>query len=176
MRIGSSQEIREIDRTYIEDYGMPSIVLMENAALKLLKNLDLDKNNLFTIVCGNGNNGGYGLALARLLIANKKDIRVFFIPGKRDISKDCKTNLDILNKLDVKINNIHNKQDIHKLIDSIHNSDIVIDGILGTGLSRDVDGIYLDIIDSINKHSKYIISIDIPSGLNSDTGKVIELY
>ena len=173
MRIGSSQEIKSIDKSCIEQYGIPSIVLMENAALKLLKNIDITKCDKVTIVCGNGNNGGDGLALARLLIANRKEVTVFIIANSNGMSKDCKVNLNVLENLNASIKYIHSSDDIDDLKKCIVNSDIVVDGIFGTGLSRDITGVYKDIIEGINICSKYTIAIDIPSGLNSDTGKVM---
>ncbi|EGO88781.1 hypothetical protein CBCST_03326 [Clostridium botulinum C str. Stockholm] len=72
MEIITAQKMRDIDRFSIENIGIPSMVLMENAALKVLKNIDINVVNSFTIICGNGNNGGDGLALARHLIVLKK--------------------------------------------------------------------------------------------------------
>lgn len=173
MRIGSSQEIKNIDRSCIEQFNIPSIVLMENAALKVLKNIDIKNNNKFIVVCGNGNNGGDGLALARLLLANKKEVRVFILNNSKKMSEDYKTNLKILEKLKIQIKYIHNNEDVNSLRESIVNSDIIIDGILGIGLSRQVTGIYADVINVINNYSKYTIAIDVPSGLNSDTGEIM---
>lgn len=173
MRIGSSQEVRNIDKSCIEQYGIPSMVLMENAALKLLKNIDIETNKKFTIICGSGNNGGDGLALARLLIANRKEVSIFIVATSKEMSKDCKINLNILEQIKASIKYIHNKQEIGNLKECIFNSDIVIDGIFGTGISREITGVYKDVIEGINKWSKYTMAIDVPSGLNSDTGEVM---
>lgn len=173
MRIGSSQEVRNIDKACIEQYGIPSIVLMENAALKLLKNIDVENHEKFTIICGIGNNGGDGFALARLLIANRKEVKVFVVSNSKEMSKDCKINFNILKQLNAYIKNIHSENDIGDLRECISNSDIVIDGIFGTGLTREISGVYKDVVEAINKLSKYTVAIDVPTGLNSDTGKVM---
>lgn len=173
MRIGSSKEIRNIDKSAIEEYGIPSILLMENAALKLFKYLNTDEYECITIVCGNGNNGGDGLALARLLISVDKKIKIFLINSSKKLSNDCKLNFDILIKMGIDINLIKDKEDLTYLKNSISSSNVLIDGIFGTGLSRNITGIYTDVIESINKYAKYIISIDVPSGFNSDTGNIM---
>lgn len=173
MRIGSSKEITNIEKSAIEEYGIPSIVLMENAALKLLKNINIDECGHVTIVCGNGNNGGDGLALARLLISFNKDIKIFLINPSKKLSKNCKLNFNILIKMGININLIESKTDLTYLKNSIRSSDILIDGIFGTGLTRDITGVYAKVIESINKYASYILSIDVPSGFNSDTGNIM---
>ena len=91
MKIGNSELIRNIDNYCINDLGIPSIVLMENAALKVIKNIDFQKFKSFTIVCGTGNNGGDGLAVARQLFSMNMKIDVFIV-GNHSMSKDCFAN------------------------------------------------------------------------------------
>ena len=95
MKIGNSQLIKNIDNYCINDLGIPSTVLMENAAIKVVKNIDFEKFKSFTIVCGTGNNGGDGLAVARQLFSMNMQIDVFIV-GNHSMSKDCNVNYDIL--------------------------------------------------------------------------------
>src|SRR5699024_4898450 len=88
-------------------------------------------------------------------------------------SKDFKTNYNILKNIDADIFNISKKDDLNVLKNSLVTSDIVIDSIFGTGLSRDVEGLFSEAINLINKESKYIIAVDIPSGLSANTGDVL---
>lgn len=164
--------MKEIDKYCIETLKIPGIVLMENAALKVLRNIDMTIKS-FVIVCGSGNNGGDGFALARHLHLLGKEVELFLIGKERGLSEDCRTNYNIVKNLGLRISYISNLEDIKALRESIENCEITIDAIFGTGLSRNVEGIYDLAIAIINENSKYTISIDIPSGLNSDTGKVL---
>ena len=139
----------------------------------MLKNIDLSKYNSFTIICGVGNNGGDGLAVGRHLIVNDKKVRIFTIGNINKGSKDFNTNYNILKNMGIEIKHIDTEEDINMLIDSLKSSDIAIDSIFGTGLSRDVKDLYRDVISAINDNSKYILSIDVPSGMDSDTGDVL---
>ena len=169
----TGEQMKAIDNYCIEKLGIPSIVLMENAALKVVKNIDLDKFNSFTIVCGVGNNGGDGLAVARHLYVLEKEVRVFVIGNMDKGSKDFNTNYNILKNMGLEIIHIASEEALGKLNQSLKSTDMTIDAIFGTGLSREVEGLYRDVISSINAYSNYILSIDIPSGMNSDTGEIL---
>lgn len=169
----TGNQMKSIDNYCIENLGIPGIVLMENAALKVMKNIDLNKFNSFTIVCGVGNNGGDGLAVGRHLIVEGKDVQIFVIGNLGKGSGDFNINYNILKNMRVEINLIEKEDHLKYLIDSLNTSDMVIDSIFGTGLTRDIGGLYRDVISNINKYSKYILSIDIPSGIDSDTGNVL---
>ena len=168
MKIGNSELIRNIDNYCINDLGIPSIVLMENAALKVIKNIDFEKFKSFTIVCGTGNNGGDGIAVARHLFSMNMKIDIFIV-GNHSMSKDCATNYDILKNMGININNIIKSEDIIKLREALSENDMVIDAIFGIGLTRSVEGIYEEVIKSINKSNSYILAIDIPSGMKCDS-------
>lgn len=173
LRIATAEIMRKIDNYCISELKIPGIVLMENAALKIIKNLDLDKYNSFCVVCTKGNNGGDGFAVARHLYVLNKKVEVFLVGNKEGMSPDCKTNYDILKKIGVNINKVNNIEDINDLRDSIEKNQVTVDAIFGTGLSRNVEGIFDSVISIINENSKYIVSIDVPSGFDSNTGKVL---
>lgn len=168
MKIGNSELIRNIDNYCINDLGIPSIVLMENAALKVIKNIDFEKFKSFTIVCGTGNNGGDGIAVARHLFSMNMKIDIFIV-GNHSMSKDCATNYDILKNMGININNIIKSEDIIKLREALSENDMVIDAIFGIGLTRSVEGIYEEVIKIINKSNSYILAIDMPSGMKCDS-------
>ncbi|MFD3155719.1 NAD(P)H-hydrate dehydratase [Haloimpatiens sp. FM7330] len=172
MRIGTAQMSRRIDKICIETLKIPSLVLMENAALRVVNNIDFEKFNSFVVVCGKGNNGGDGLAIARHLFILQKNVEIFLIGSEKGLSTDSKVNYDILVEMGVKINIVSNMNDLYKFRNYINASDVVIDCIFGTGLTRKVEGIYEHVISIINENSTYTISVDIPSGLNSDSGNV----
>ena len=150
------KEMKAMDSYAINRIEIPSIVLMENAALKTLKNIDLDKKNSFTVVCGVGNNGGDGLALARHLILEGKDLDLFVVGNLDRGTKDFQVNLKILKNLDLKIIKIEAKKELDLLQKSLSDNDMAVDAIFGIGLTREVAGIYGEAIGLINKYSKEI--------------------
>ncbi|CCQ96655.1 NAD(P)H-hydrate epimerase [[Clostridium] ultunense Esp] len=169
----SCSEMKAMDSYAINNIGIPSIILMENAALKVLKNMDLDKTDSFTLVCGVGNNGGDGLAIARHLILTNKAIDLFIIGNLDKGTKDFNINLNILNNLGINFTHITRDEDLDRLKDSINSNDLTIDSIFGIGITREVEGLFRKTIDTLNKYSKDILSVDIPSGLDGDTGKIL---
>lgn len=173
MKKVTAQQMNSIDDFCIKAIGIPGIVLMENAALKVLENIDLNRYNDFTIVSGVGNNGGDGLAVGRHLSVKGKKVDIFIVGDIKKGSKDFATNYSILRNMNLYIRHISRREDLKSLQKSIESSQLTIDSIFGTGLSRKVEGLFQRSISIINKNSNSILSIDIPSGLNSDTGEVL---
>lgn len=171
MDILSVKNAKMIDKYSIETMKIPSIVLMENAGLRI-SDLLINKANNFTIICGVGNNGGDGLVIARHLLNNKKKVNVVIVGDLLKATVDFKTNFEILLNLKCNIAYIKEKNDIDNQICSLlKDSEIIVDCLFGVGLNRNVEGIYYDVILTINSISKYVVAVDIPSGLNADTGK-----
>jgi len=172
MKVISCQEMKEIDSHAIKKIGIPGIVLMENAALKVINNIDLNLNR-YAVVCGKGNNGGDGLAVARHLIVNNKRVKVYIAGNVGSGTDDFNINLNILKNLKADITYIKGEKELTALKEDLQNSDLVLDALFGIGLKRNIEGIYFDIIKIMNDSSKQIIAIDIPSGINGDTGEVM---
>lgn len=170
MKIATGEIMRNIDKYCAEQVKMPSIVLMENAALKVVKNIS--GYNSFTIICGKGNNGGDGFAAARHLYDQNKYIDVFLVASDDNMSEDCRINYNILLNLGVNVTRIK-EDELNLLVESLCKNEVTIDAIFGTGLSKAVEDIYSSVISLINEHSKCIISIDVPSGFNSDNGNIL---
>lgn len=170
MKIVTADAMKSIDRYCIDNLEVPSLVLMENAALKVLNNIDMKEDN-FVIVCGKGNNGGDGFAVARHLYVLGKSIDVFLIGTEEGMSEDCKVNYKILKNLGLKVNKINNVEDVNDFRESIIRSRVVIDAIFGTGLRKNVEGIYDLVISIINENSSYVLAVDVPSGFDSNSGK-----
>lgn len=165
----SGDQMKLEDKRAIEEYKIPSIVLMENAAMAFFNQVK-DLANEFVIVASTGNNGGDGLAIARHLFLNKKSVKVYMVGKKEKMTKDCKINYEILLKLEI------NPIFLDKISDDLKNDikdKILIDAIFGTGLSRNVEGFYKELIDFINYEAKYIVAVDIASGLNANDGKIM---
>ncbi len=172
MRIISSENFRKMDSYSVQNLGIPSIVLMENAALKVVSNIELKLNNRFVVVCGKGNNGGDGLAVARHLHCLNKEVEIFIIERGNRSTEDFEINYNILKNINLNINYIRDYEDLDYLRESVIKSDMVLDAIFGIGLSREIEGIYKDTISIINENSKNTLSIDVPSGLNASTGEI----
>lgn len=173
MRIGTAEVMRKIDNYSIQVLKIPSIVLMENAALKVVKNIDIQNVQNCSIICGKGNNGGDGLAVARHLHVIGKDVGVFLLGGEKGLSGDSQINYNILLNMGVKIISINNMEDINEMRECLEQADIIVDAIFGTGLNKNVEGIYSAAISVINESNSYIVSIDIPSGLECNSGRVL---
>lgn len=177
MKIATAKKMQEIDRIAIDDYGIPGIVLMENAAkgvvASLFKKFPDIKDKKIGIFAGKGNNGGDGLAAARLLANEDISITVYLLSEKALLKGDAKTNLEKAEEIGIKILEITSLDELEAVKDDILKNDIFIDAIFGTGLTSGVKGYYRDVINFINSSKRFVLSIDIPSGLSSDTGEII---
>lgn len=172
MEVMSREGCKEIDRYTIEEIGIQSLVLMENAAKEVTDRV-LNLGNKFIIFCGSGNNGGDGLAIARKLLLENKDVYIVIVSEKDNYSKDFLVNYKILMKLTTNILYLKNTKDIEKLNEVLNKYEIVLDCIFGVGLNRVLDEFYIKVINFINEKSKFIISVDVPSGLNANNGEVM---
>jgi len=166
MKLLNSQQIRELDTATMARASIKSIDLMERAAREcttwILKNL---KGEKFLIVCGTGNNGGDGMAIARQLAEAGKDCRVQVLDRLREGTPDFRTNFERLKLAPV------NSFSIIETTEDFPTPDedtVIIDALFGTGISRPVDGLAAAVIHRINKLPNFIVSIDLPSGLPAD--------
>jgi len=178
MKICSGEEMRMIDEATINKVGIPGIILMENAVIavvnEIIKDIRPTVNTRVTVFCGQGNNGGDGFGIARHLSHMDLNVTVVFIGDYNCLRSDAKTNFDILQNLRIPIKTISSASVVDdEIAYLIQRSDIVVDAIFGTGLSKKIEGLYKDLIDLINFYGKYIISVDIPSGIDSRTGAVL---
>lgn len=161
----SKNKMIELEKRTIEEFNIDSLILMENAGMGIFH--EINQYDSFTIICGKGNNGGDGLVIARHLILSGKIVEVFVVGDKE--SQEFSKNLKIIEKLtDVKYINDNN---FDELIESIEVNEITIDAIFGTGLNRKLNKFYRSLIDAINLHGNYVIAVDIPSGMDADTGE-----
>ncbi len=166
-KIFSTAQIRAADEYTIKHEPIASIDLMERAANKCFEKITqlFSTDRSFIVFCGPGNNGGDGLAIARLLHMASYKVKVFVIRYADKCSDDFLMNEQRLNDLNkILLHNINNIDDFPTISDQ----DIVIDAIFGTGLTKTVQGLAAECISSINKSNAFIIAIDLPSGLYAD--------
>lgn len=166
MKILTAAQTREADAATIKNEPISSIDLMERASEAFvdafLDTFGATENEVF-VFCGPGNNGGDGLAIARLLSSHDIDVKVYTI-NATDVSEDFATNLERLQNQLQSVSDIGSREDIP----DISFKSIVIDGLFGSGLSRKVKGIFAEVIEVINDSGAAVVSIDIPSGLYDD--------
>lgn len=177
MRIGTSMSTKRLDEVCVNEYKIPLIIMMENAILSAIKHLDMDLYDKYIVVSGVGNNGGDGLGIARQLKARGKYVKVFVVGNMEKITPCSKTNLDILKAMNISCRILDIKEEniniLEELKASIKNSDVLVDCIFGTGLEREVKGVFKDIINIINTNKNLVYSIDVPSGINATTGEIL---
>ncbi len=173
MKVSSVSEMRELDRTAIEQFGIKDELLMENAGestcFVISKEFGI-RDRRFIVFCGIGNNGGDGFVIARKIHSNGGDVQVFLLGNPDKFKGAAKLNMDIASRLPIEMREIDSIESIRT---DVAHSDALVDAIFGTGLARDVGGIYKDVIDLINRSGKIVFSVDIPSGVHGDTGKVM---
>jgi ADP-dependent NAD(P)H-hydrate dehydratase / NAD(P)H-hydrate epimerase len=173
MKISTVAQMRSLDAYAIENLGIPEEILMENAG-EALYFVIMDQFGLmdkkFVIICGMGNNGGDGFVVARKIHSSGGDVQVFILGDVNKLSGAAKKNFDIISGLSIPIRHIESVDSMKS--DLVH-CDAVVDAIFGTGLARNVEGVYKDVIRLINKSGKTVFSVDIPSGINGDTGEVM---
>ena len=173
MKIARVDEMRSMDRFAIEKLGIAEEILMENAAfasVALLRQKIGIQGRKFVIFCGAGNNGGDGLAVARLIISAGGKAKVFLTASPKKYTGAAKTNYDILCNLSGDIQLLTKTDEARA--DALH-GDAIVDAIFGTGLNRDVKGLAADVIGLINMCKRPVFSLDIPSGISGDTGRIM---
>lgn len=162
----TAEEMAACDRHTIEDMGVPSLVLMERAALAttdiLLKNAPLDK---VLVVCGTGNNGGDGLAVARMLFVKGKDVTVVVLGNPEKASEQTKVQLNVCRNYKIPI-----LLDLPKVLDDYTT---IVDAIFGIGLARAIEGRFAKVIQLLNQTTAMKLAVDMPSGISANTGEVL---
>ncbi len=160
-----SSQMKEVDRYSIEEAGIPSLVLMERAALSVCAVVEEQVKTGAKVlsVCGTGNNGADALACARILSQRGYQTAVCLVGDREHATKEFDTQLSILEKLCVSI----------VTMDEINDYDIIIDGIFGIGLSRDVSGEYRRAVEWLNASDVPVVAVDIPSGVDASSGKIL---
>jgi NAD(P)H-hydrate epimerase len=168
--------MKEIDRTTIDHYKVPALLLMENAAINVVTALKQEAGALFNrrvnVFCGSGNNGGDGFAIARQLRGEGAFVRIFFTGEFAGLTPESKTNYESALRYGIAMIPMRNLDDLRRNEGAVNNCDIVIDAMIGTGLKRDIDGFLAKLIVYINMMGKYTVSVDMPTGVDSDTADV----
>ena len=174
MKIATAQQMRNIDRRAIREFGLSGTVLMENAATAVMAEMDKFFGGLagsrIGILCGKGNNGGDGLALARRLRVRGVQVRVALLAPLSAVRGEAKVNLSIIQKMDVELKANASTNAISEVVAW---ADILVDALLGVGLSTPLKGTHAFAVELMNASGKPVVSVDVPTGVNADTGEVM---
>ena len=177
MKIVTAEQMRAIDARAIEEYGVPGVVLMENAGRQVEQAIvarypDVGRMKV-GIVAGRGNNGGDGFVVARHLAQRGVEVSVMLLAAKSAPSGDARINLDIIDRMGVPIVEVETEKAFSKNEREFAGCDLLVDAILGPGLVSEVEGLYERVINAMNGWGRPVVAVDIPSGLSSDTGVVL---
>jgi NAD(P)H-hydrate epimerase len=175
MIIVTAEEMREMDRRTIENFGLPGRILMENAgrgaARVLIREFSGIHDAAVAVLAGRGNNGGDGFVIARCLFQAGIDVKVYLLSKSEKLQGDALANFELLGALGVPVAELSDQSafDLHRL--ELAEKEIYVDAILGTGLNSEVRGFFRTVIDFVSSLQKPVFSVDIPSGLHADTGR-----
>ena len=176
MKIVSVKQMKAIDKISIEQFGIAGVVLMEKAGMEvvsMIKDYIKELTNIpALVICGKGNNGGDGFVVSRLLFQEGADVVVLILGKEKEIKGDALVNFKIIKKLGIQYTEI-DKINNNKLKNLFNSAEIIVDAIFGTGFRGEPKGVYKKIIEMINSIDKLVFSIDIPSGVDADTGQVL---
>jgi hydroxyethylthiazole kinase-like uncharacterized protein yjeF len=173
MRVARVDEMKSLDSRATREFGISENILMENAgeAVYFVISQELGlKGNKFIVFCGGGNNGGDGLVVARKIHSSGGEVKVFLLDDEARFRGAARKNFEMVSRMPIEISRINS---IDSVIPELLDCDAIVDAIFGTGLVRKVGGMYKDLIQLINESQITVFSVDIPSGINGDTGEVM---
>lgn len=175
MKARTCEELKEIDRKCAEEYCIPTLLLMEHAAqaaAQVVASMNPTRRQVLIIV-GKGNNGGDGLALARLLKFADTPVKVWLLGGASGFAKESAPwyNLQMAKHLGVPIEHYVSDSQLAELKKGMETAGLIVDAMLGTGLSGDVRAPFADVIKAVNELGARVLAIDVPSGLDAETGE-----
>lgn len=166
------EQVRSVDRIAIDEFGIPGIVLMENAGRGCAELLiRRGVNGPVSICCGKGNNGGDGFVIARHLEIHGIPCEVVLFANPEELSGDAATNCRILQHSGTPIHVLQTESDAETLSRSLQQAEWVVDALLGTGTRGDIRAPFTTVIERVNRAGTPVLAVDIPSGLDCDTGQ-----
>ncbi len=182
MRIVTNEEMRNLDEKAIEEIGYSGLVLMENAGLeaarlvsKTAETLQLhkfSKPSEILVICGKGRNGGDGFVVARHLLIRGHRVHAFLMHEVAQLAEETKANMRIFENLRGKVSIASHVSVLENYFQSTSGPYVIVDALLGTGLDREIEGHLFDVIELLNRQNAEIIALDIPSGVQGETGRL----
>ena len=176
MKIAKVDEIRKLDENALNNLLIKDEILMENAGeaayFVILNNIGI-KDKRFLIFCGSGNNGGDGLVVARKIHSMKGNVKIYILGNPDSYTGASKINFEIIKKLNIPVTLIERANMFESLKMELAHCNVIIDAIFGTGLTRDISGLYYETIQLINNSNKTVVSLDIPSGISGNNSSIM---
>ena len=180
MRVVNAEQMRQIEENAINHYGIPSLLLMENAALAVVEEirryLSREKAGITgrkaVVLVGKGNNGGDGLAVARHLLFHGMDVTVFLFAEPEEFKGDAATNLRLFQGTTGKYFIVADEKQRRVIRLALAQADVIVDALYGTGMRGALPGLIEEYVNDVNDAPGWVISIDIPSGVEANTGNV----
>lgn len=166
MKSLSVAAMKEADRRCIEDIGIPGAVLMNNAGQAVANRID---RGPVGVICGKGNNGGDGFVVARLTLLAGLDTRVVLVADPTELKGDALTFFEAYRKLGGHVIAVTDDDEVRHAIHNLADCTVIVDALLGTGITGEVRGVYRTVIESWPQ--VHTIAVDVPSGLDADTGE-----
>jgi NAD(P)H-hydrate epimerase len=177
VRVTTAEEMRQLDRLAIGDYGIPGVVLMENAGAQVARILWQEYPDLRTwrvaVLCGRGNNGGDGFVVTRYLHHMGVPVQAFLVANPETVQGEARVHVEILRRLGMVPQVVSTTEAAQALGDQLAAYDLLVDALLGTGLKAAVSGPVQALISAMNAAGKPIVAVDIPSGLSADSGTIL---
>jgi ADP-dependent NAD(P)H-hydrate dehydratase / NAD(P)H-hydrate epimerase len=173
MKIATIDQMRAMDQSAIEDFGIPETLLMENAGLaayRVLRDRFPLAGRRILALCGSGNNGGDGLVVARKVFSDGGHAQVLLLGDPTRYRGASAVNWEIVQQMGIEVIPYSTTAIVEDLLSAC---DVIVDGLLGTGLSKPVRGHYGDVIARVNASDRPVMSLDIPSGIHGDTGQIM---
>jgi len=175
MKVATAEQMQELDRKAIETYRIPGIVLMENAgrgAMEVISHAfpDILKKRI-AIIAGKGNNGGDGFVIGRHFLNRGVSVKTFLLADPNTLRGDAETAFQMFIRMKGEVFSVPSSKEYQKIKKDLEKFDILVDSIFGTGLDADVRGYYREVIEHLNTLQSPIVAVDIPSGLDANTGK-----
>lgn len=177
MKVVTAQEMRQIDERAIREYGIPGVVLMENAGLQVVRAMeerypDLRRRRV-ALLAGKGNNGGDGWVIARHLHNAGVSVKTFLLAQREQVQGDARVNLEIALRMGLPLEEIPSLQGLSRLREGLADCQMLVDALLGTGITSPLEGFYREVACLVSSLGLPVVAVDIPSGLGSDTGEIL---
>lgn len=165
-------QVRELDRRATEEFALPSVVLMENAGRSTAELLvSLGIHGRVIICCGKGNNGGDGLVIARHLDYQRIGVEVLLFAASEQVAGDARLNLEVVRRMGLPLHELPRPlAELGTVRSLLAKAGWVIDALFGTGLTGPIQSPLAEVVESINASSARVLAVDLPSGLDADTG------
>ena len=174
MKALTAAQMQALDQKAIRDYGIPSLLLMENAGRGVAEIVfQAAKGKRVLIFSGKGNNGGDGLVAARHLFNRGYSVKIFLFGRPESLKADAAVNFKIVSKMGIPWEPVSEETPEATILAAAMNAEILIDALFGIGLNAEVTGVYRKAIEAVNQSNRTVVAVDIPSGLNADTGEIL---